>query len=78
MHTYLAQEHPAIASLGLAEWVRWPHVQVVLGDRQRPGQAGTLPNAPAVASVRFAPASVVGRTSGVGRRRVYTKSSCLL
>lgn len=35
LRTYLRKEHPAIASWGLAEWVRWPHVQVMLGDRQR-------------------------------------------
>jgi DNA-binding transcriptional LysR family regulator len=35
VRTYLRKEHPAIASWGLAEWVRWPHVQVMLGDRQR-------------------------------------------
>ena len=33
--TYLRKGHPAIASWGLAEWSRWPHVQVMLGDRQR-------------------------------------------
>jgi len=35
LRTYLRSDHPAIASWGLAEWGRWPHVQVMLGDRQR-------------------------------------------
>lgn len=33
--TYLRQDHPALASWGLSEWLRWPHIQVMLGDRQR-------------------------------------------
>ncbi|HEU0200728.1 MAG TPA: LysR family transcriptional regulator [Burkholderiaceae bacterium] len=33
--TYLRKDHPALASWGLDEWRRWPHIQVVLGDRQR-------------------------------------------
>lgn len=33
--TYLRKDHPALASWGLAEWSRWPHVQVLLGDRMR-------------------------------------------
>lgn len=35
LRTYLRKDHPAIVSWGLAEWGRWPHVQVMLGDRQR-------------------------------------------
>lgn len=35
LRTYLRKDHPAIASWSLAEWSRWPHVQVMLGDRQR-------------------------------------------
>jgi DNA-binding transcriptional LysR family regulator len=33
--TYLRKDHPALAAWGLDEWRRWPHVQVMLGDRQR-------------------------------------------
>lgn len=33
--TYLRKDHPALAAWSLDEWRRWPHVQVVLGDRQR-------------------------------------------
>lgn len=33
--TYLRKDHPALAAWGLAEWARWPHVQVALGDRGR-------------------------------------------
>jgi DNA-binding transcriptional LysR family regulator len=33
--TYLRKDHPALAIWGLDEWRRWPHVQVMLGDRQR-------------------------------------------
>lgn len=33
--TYLRKDHPALAAWSLAEWRRWPHVQVMLGDRQR-------------------------------------------
>ena len=33
--TYLRKDHPALAVWGLDEWRRWPHVQVMLGDRQR-------------------------------------------
>jgi DNA-binding transcriptional LysR family regulator len=33
--TYLRKDHPALASWGLAEWCRWPHVQVMLGNRMR-------------------------------------------
>lgn len=35
LRTYLRQDHPAIGAWSLAEWARWPHVQVMLGDRQR-------------------------------------------
>jgi DNA-binding transcriptional LysR family regulator len=33
--TYLRKDHPALAAWSLDEWRRWPHVQVMLGDRQR-------------------------------------------
>ena len=33
--TYLRKDHPALAVWGLDEWRRWPHVQVMLGGRQR-------------------------------------------
>lgn len=33
--TYARKDHPALPSWGLAEWSRWPHVQVMLGVRQR-------------------------------------------
>lgn len=32
--TYLRKDHPALAAWGLAEWCRWPHIQVRLGDSQ--------------------------------------------
>ena len=33
--TYLRKDHPALAAWGLDQWRRWPHVQVMLGGRQR-------------------------------------------
>jgi DNA-binding transcriptional LysR family regulator len=33
--TYLRKDHPALAAWDLDQWARWPHVQVMLGDRQR-------------------------------------------
>jgi DNA-binding transcriptional LysR family regulator len=33
--TYLRKDHPALTAWSLDEWRRWPHVQVVLGDRQQ-------------------------------------------
>jgi DNA-binding transcriptional LysR family regulator len=33
--TYLRKDHPALASWGLDEWARWPHIQVALGDHRR-------------------------------------------
>ena len=32
--TYLRKDHPALASWSLDEWRRWPHIQVMLGNRQ--------------------------------------------
>lgn len=32
--TYLRKDHPGLASWGLGEWVRWPHIQVAVGDRK--------------------------------------------
>ena len=31
--TYLRKDHPALASWSLDEWRRWPHIQVMIGDR---------------------------------------------
>jgi DNA-binding transcriptional LysR family regulator len=33
--TFARKDHPAIASWGAAAWARWPHIQVLLGDRLR-------------------------------------------
>jgi DNA-binding transcriptional LysR family regulator len=33
--TYLRKDHPALEAWSLDEWRRWPHIQVVLGDRKR-------------------------------------------
>lgn len=31
--TYARKDHPACADWGVEAWLRWPHVQVVIGDR---------------------------------------------
>lgn len=33
--TYLRKDHPGLASWGIVEWGRWPHIQVALGERKR-------------------------------------------
>src|SRR4051812_6174405 len=33
--TYARRDHPACADWGIQAWIRWPHVQVIIGDRVR-------------------------------------------
>lgn len=33
--TYARKDHPACANWGVEAWMRWPHVQVIIGDRVR-------------------------------------------
>jgi DNA-binding transcriptional LysR family regulator len=41
--TFLREDHPAIPTWGLDEWLRWPHVQVISGNASRsPSEAASL------------------------------------
>jgi DNA-binding transcriptional LysR family regulator len=33
--TFARKDHPAIASWGVDEWLRWPHISVQLGEREK-------------------------------------------
>lgn len=40
--TFARRDHPAIARWGVDEWLRWPHVSVQLGEREKGAVVGAL------------------------------------